>query len=343
MSSDSIPVHGAHFLEFRKKPFKEFIIGQWEIIGGEVIENPSNSRILCEFCKTNTMHRRSNEELYSLPLRSYQVESYTHPEDQWKWERFVCTSKNTCWGRSRSFKRIFDVRRSDVKGKPHTKQYKFSTINNSTVLDSFFVNVSQQYGRRQGHHVTSGISTKFRRPNFFDQVLFSDQPLHDTYYIYCVIRSKDMVPHELINLPIREWPPSYQKRQYIYPSFIDLEFFRKDPNISRQPETIHDLDNHVPIASCFLNVYKGGAGMAVHSWKNLRVEDETESYKWPRSMEGNLKLGYIKQIKPYWHSEDGILGTTGPSIYIPGQNGGFGGPLTTYWNRLHDKNIYYST
>lgn len=200
----------------------------------------------------------------------------------------------------------------------------------STIEDKLYVEFKQ--GTGQTREAYYGVGMKSDSCKLF-WPMFSDENSATKRFVACEMSSRKVLPEKLIGLDRCKWPSYYQDHpDYAYPNKIVYRFF-EEPERNKQtvtltknklPDTQQKLDEagwpEVGRIYCFL--YPGGAGARVEQYKNKAGVQTTI-----RKSADNV---------PHWWPEGAS------SWYIFQQQGGWTGPVTSFYKRIDSINAFWS-
>lgn len=327
---------GERFIEFQYTQFKEHnFIGRWVKYGHQLDLNPSTESLLCDNCfqDCNQRYKYYKEMNLRSSKRSYQVRDHTFSSDLWPWERCICQSQNGCWGQAQ---RIFDIKRKFNRFQlTHSK-----TINGitETVLDRQYFKVERECPSSSTNFYHWGIGMKTRKPYFFWPNFLLNEPKNATYYFYVCLQQMQRLPNEFQNIPVCSRPYQYQTPEYKYLMTMKIEIFREHRDLRQSPTTYSQLEKHNPVGRCYLQLYPGAAAFVCKQFvwlKNEKYDEEEYKHMLPA-----LTL-FEEPPKPQanWIASHYVEEN---ECFIPGYRDGFGGPITSYYVRVHALNPYFS-
>ena len=270
-------VWGETFIEYRYPMVDNFCIGKWQFYGSSMYSNPSNEMLICADCVTDTKRRERNfseldssqqqsEMLFpNTSMRSYRVPGVTKHSDFYEWTYGVCKNAETgaCWGPNHSY--TFDVQRIQVNEGSGVTKYRFTTTKLfqglPSSVDQLYINVTRERGSTVRY---SGIGWKFSRPSFFWPGLFNREDPATMFYVYFECTTGGLncsVREELKDKPNLSWPSDWYRREWLFPSHMDFYFYRISDIKMPAPKTLEELhEDHIPVASTFVDIYPGGSG-----------------------------------------------------------------------------------
>lgn len=212
----------------------------------------------------------------------------------------------------------------------HKSRTKGKGVAATQIEDKLYINFEQ--GSGENREAYFGVGMKSDSCKIF-WPMFKEEKSSTRRFIACEISSRKVLPEKLIGLERCKWPIFYQDHpDYAYPNKMIFRFF-VEPKIELQsdplsginlPNTIDKLIKagwpEVGRTYCFL--YPGGAGARIEQYKYLPGEEN--------------KTRISAENVPQWWPE-------GPSSwYIHGHQGGWAGPVTSFYRRIDTINSFWS-
>ena len=85
-----------------------------------------------------------------------------------------------------------------------------------------------------------------------------------------------------------------------YPSVWKFDYYQKNQNVAKFPESIRDLDqHHFPISRTFIEIYPGGAGMRMSQYKYV-IKEETGLENKEIQLKYGEEEGISTRCLPLW-------------------------------------------
>ena len=319
---------GLYFWEhvFQKKD--ETWIGKW-VKAGSLADSSEAAKIMlnCESCNAD---RRKRLKMVGdrAPLRSYQVDGMTNPEDLWPWEFGQCSNKD-CWG---AYTRSWEVWRKSGTNRyflRHSKS-KLMSKNPPEKVNTMYINLEP--GSR---NVYSGMATPVGQfPIFWP--MFRDGDIKQKRHVYVEVESKKKLPENLLGVARSEWPPYYRENPaYIYPNRMSFQIFEEPFSARPQffPKTLDQLEETgwPEVGRIFVFMYPGGAGCRVEQYKYLNI-DRSEA---PPLQDYFLYCTTPLNL-PRWWPEGEKAG------FVKGVKSGWAGPVISFWRRTETNSKFFS-
>jgi hypothetical protein len=309
-------VNGRHFEEHIYAPANETFIGEWTKYGQDVGWGASARQLLhCNSCMEDRTKRGLNRTK-SKKIRSYQVKGWTNENDLWVWEYGRCDNKQ-CWG---PYERTITFHR--VANRMQIASYKLlnGSSNPPERVDTLFFTLSQ---------LTTGVYSGMACPVSLARMfwpLFKDLTNKQKMHVYMKMSPKKILPEELTTLEPKEFPSHYKHPDYKYPHSLAYRVFKEVPNEKHRklPTTMRELEDSgwPEIARIFGFMYPGGAGLRFEYYRYMegpKPSERRETQDLPSWWPGN---GYAAFIRDY--------------------QGGWAGPIISYWRRKNVNNGYFS-
>ena len=304
-----------------KQPFVEHWIGMWKKEGHTYLDvnsyiNPFTTphdkvlKLRCSFCSQKEKLR--DQRIIKL----YRVKNHTKQDSYWPWWDGTCENPNGCWG---SQNRYWTVLRTN------TGQWVFRTqvseLNTPTELsniDELRLNLVQGQGIYRLRY--SGIATGRHCNSFLP--LITSQREHPARKIVIHMQSGEPMPD---NPSLKQ---EFGTLSLMFPNHILMRFFEQ-PKIQlssgiwvddkpNYPKTEQDLESYwKEISRQYIFMYPGGAGARIEQY--LKIDENAEVKK--RRESSFLPL--------WWENEY--------SAYIPGDQSGWIGPISSVYSRIDAK------
>lgn len=290
---------GDFFEEHIFEEKNETFIGSWIKSGHEVFFNQSAKQLLdCNACLDDRQKRLLNRKP-KQDLRSYQVEGRTEKDQYWWWEYGACSNKNY-WG---PYTRTLTFQRQNKRMRlAHYKMLNGSK-NSPERIDQLYFNICEVTGG-----VYSGIACPVGLGGLF-WPLFKNLKCKQKMHIYIEMASKKVLPHNVVCLEQKDWPPFYKNNpSYIYPHTIEFRIFQEDSSTKQSgiPVSIKHLEENggPEVARVYGFMYPGGAGMRLEHYKFLdgpKPRDRMETPEMPSWWPGGGKFcGFLRDYQCGW-------------------------------------------
>ena len=328
-----VVIRGPRFWEHVFPPKNENFIGIWEKCGTFVdLSNPSAKELLsCDSCIND---RRTRNQMFppSEALRSYQVRKVTKQNDFWLWEAGQCENKN-CWGQK--------TRQWQVQRQKNQYLFTHKTSNrnvNTEVIDKLYINMLQGSDiKRCGYF---GVGRPVGRCAQF-RPMFNNEDFNKKRHVSCEMSSRKVLPENLTGIERSDCPPYYQENpDFVFPNKIIFKIYEeperektttltkaeKDKLCLSVPDTQEKLEKAgwPEVARTYVFMYPGGAGCRVEQFRNMEGKEREERER------------LAADDLPNWWPEGKISG------YIKDVQGGWAGPITSFYRRIDTANKFYS-